>query len=100
MRVKTQLTIRFWDAQDNPAVHQDQKVPSIARVAGAFGFLIFNHAFDGPDLYGPAVGGAASEFNLTTNTVKRYPFARGGPALSADVPAARGLNVKWAPGTA
>jgi hypothetical protein len=20
--------------------------------AGAFGFLIFNHAFDGPDLYG------------------------------------------------
>ena len=52
MRVKTQLTIRFWDAQDNPTVHQDQKVPSIARVAGAFGFLIFNHAFDGPDLYG------------------------------------------------
>jgi hypothetical protein len=95
MRVKTQLTIRFWDAQDNPTVHQDQKVPSIARVAGAFRFLIFNHAFDGP-----AVGGAASEFNLTTNTVKRYPFARGGPALSADVPAARGLNVKWAPGTA
>jgi hypothetical protein len=30
-----------------------QKVPSIARVAaGAFGFLIFSHAFDGPDLYG------------------------------------------------
>jgi hypothetical protein len=26
---------------------------SIARVAaGAFGFLIFSHAFDGPDLYG------------------------------------------------
>ena len=25
----------------------------MARVAaGAFGFLIFNHAFDGPDLYG------------------------------------------------
>ena len=25
----------------------------IARIAaGAFGFLIFNHAFDGPDLYG------------------------------------------------
>ncbi|MGC1939962.1 MAG: hypothetical protein WA697_17200, partial [Pseudolabrys sp.] len=67
MRVKTQLTIRFWDAQDNPTVHQDQKVPSIARVAGAFGFLIFNHAFDGPDLYGPAVGGAASEFNVQLN---------------------------------
>jgi len=34
-----------------------QNVPSIARVAaGAFGFLIFNHAFDGPDpagLVGP-----------------------------------------------
>jgi hypothetical protein len=30
-----------------------QKVPSIARVAAeAFGFLTFNHAFDGPDLYG------------------------------------------------
>jgi hypothetical protein len=30
-----------------------QKLPSIAHVAaGAFGFLIFNHAFDGPDLYG------------------------------------------------
>jgi hypothetical protein len=30
-----------------------QNVPSIARVAaGAFGFLIFSHAFDGPDLYG------------------------------------------------
>jgi hypothetical protein len=44
-----------------------QKVPSIALVAagrlrifdfysgfaaGAFGFLIFGHAFDGPDLYG------------------------------------------------
>ena len=28
-------------------------VPSMARVAaGAFGFLIFNHAFDDPDLYG------------------------------------------------
>jgi hypothetical protein len=28
-------------------------VPSNARVAaGAFGFLIFSHAFDGPDLYG------------------------------------------------
>ena len=27
--------------------------PSMVRVAaGAFGFLIFNHAFDGPDLYG------------------------------------------------
>jgi hypothetical protein len=27
------------------------KVPSTARVAtGAFGFLIFSHAFDGPDL--------------------------------------------------
>jgi hypothetical protein len=22
--------------------------------AGAFGFLIFSHAFDGPDLYGPS----------------------------------------------
>jgi hypothetical protein len=31
----------------------NQKFPSRARVAaGAFGFLIFNHAFDGPDLYG------------------------------------------------
>jgi hypothetical protein len=30
-----------------------QNVPSVARVAaGAFGFLIFSHAFDGPDLYG------------------------------------------------
>ena len=30
-----------------------QKVPSIARVAAeAFGFLIFSHAFGGPDLYG------------------------------------------------
>jgi hypothetical protein len=30
-----------------------QNVPSAARVAaGAFGFLIFSHAFDGPDLYG------------------------------------------------
>ena len=28
-------------------------MPSVARVAaGAFGFLIFSHAFDGPDLYG------------------------------------------------
>ena len=35
----------------------------MARVAAsAFGFLIFSHAFDGPDLYGPAVGGAASQF--------------------------------------
>jgi hypothetical protein len=33
---------------------------SIARVAtGAFGFLIFNHAFDGPDLYG------ASSFSMS-----------------------------------
>src|SRR4030095_8929669 len=33
--------------------HWPQNVPSMARVAaGAFGFLIFNHAFDGPDLYG------------------------------------------------
>jgi hypothetical protein len=31
----------------------NQKFPSRARVAaGAFGFLIFNRAFDGPDLYG------------------------------------------------
>jgi hypothetical protein len=30
-----------------------QKLPSRARVAaGAFGFLIFSHAFEGPDLYG------------------------------------------------
>jgi hypothetical protein len=30
-----------------------QNVPSIARVAaGAFGFLIFNYALDGADLYG------------------------------------------------
>jgi hypothetical protein len=30
-----------------------QKLPSIDHVAaGAFGFLIFSHAFDGPDLYG------------------------------------------------
>jgi hypothetical protein len=30
-----------------------QNVPSIARAAaGAFAFLIFGHAFDGPDLYG------------------------------------------------
>jgi hypothetical protein len=35
--------------------------------AGAFGFLIFSHAFDGPDLYGPAVGGAASELNVQLN---------------------------------
>ena len=29
-----------------------QNVPSMARVAaGAFGFLIFSHALDGPDLY-------------------------------------------------
>jgi hypothetical protein len=35
--------------------------------AGAFGFLIFNHAFDGPDLYGPAFGGAVSEFNVQLN---------------------------------
>jgi hypothetical protein len=28
----------------------------MARVAaGAFGFLIFNHAFDGPDLYGALI---------------------------------------------
>ena len=32
---------------------QSQNVPSMTRVAaGAFGFLIFSHAFDGPDLYG------------------------------------------------
>ena len=31
----------------------NQDVPSIPRVAGgAFGFLIFSHGFDGPDLYG------------------------------------------------
>jgi hypothetical protein len=30
-----------------------QNVPSTARMAaGAFGFLTFSHAFDGPDLYG------------------------------------------------
>jgi hypothetical protein len=30
-----------------------QNVPSITRVAaGALGFLIFSHTFDGPDLYG------------------------------------------------
>jgi hypothetical protein len=30
-----------------------KNVPSVARVAaGTFGFLIFSHAFDGPDLYG------------------------------------------------
>jgi hypothetical protein len=30
-----------------------RNVPSITRVAaGTFGFLIFCHAFDGPDLYG------------------------------------------------
>jgi hypothetical protein len=35
------------------AVCQSQNVPSMTRVAaGAFGFLIFSHAFDGPDLYG------------------------------------------------
>jgi hypothetical protein len=33
--------------------HEIDKVPLAARVAaGAFGFFIFNHAFDGPDLYG------------------------------------------------
>ena len=50
MRVKTQLTIPFWDAQDN---QQYTKIRTIARVAtGAFGFLIFSHAFAGPDLCG------------------------------------------------
>jgi hypothetical protein len=24
--------------------------------------LVFSHSFDGPDLYGPVVGGAASQF--------------------------------------
>jgi hypothetical protein len=34
----------------------DQNVPSTARVAaGAFGFLIFNHALDGPELYGASL---------------------------------------------
>jgi hypothetical protein len=40
---------------ESPA-HPGRKLenpPSNARVAaGAFGFLIFNHAFDRPDLYG------------------------------------------------
>jgi hypothetical protein len=32
-----------------------QNVPSMARVAaGAFGFLIFSHAFDGPSFNGAA----------------------------------------------
>jgi hypothetical protein len=38
-------------AQDH--LRWTQNVPSITRVAaGAFGFLIFSRAFDGPDLYG------------------------------------------------
>ena len=33
--------------------HRNQNVPSIPWVAAdAFGFLIFSHAFDDPDLYG------------------------------------------------
>ena len=48
-----------------------QNVPSTARVAaGAFGFLTFNHVFDGPDLYGassffetmPSPGNAQNSF--------------------------------------
>jgi hypothetical protein len=41
-------------ALSDGALHKDaQNVPSMARVAaGAFGFLIFSHAFDDPDLYG------------------------------------------------
>jgi hypothetical protein len=36
----------------------------MARVAaGAFGFLIFSYAFDGPDLYGASALGAAQTIN-------------------------------------
>ena len=35
------------------ALDHKRTFPSVARVAaGVFGFLIFSHAFDGPDLYG------------------------------------------------
>jgi hypothetical protein len=50
----------------NEGTNSSQNVPSTTRVAaGAFGFLIFSHAFDGPDSYGPAFGGAASHFMFT-----------------------------------
>jgi hypothetical protein len=39
------------NSNDELSVHQN--VPSSARVAaGALGFLIFSHAFDGPERYG------------------------------------------------
>ena len=39
--------------QEQGWCHWPQNVPSVARVAaGAFGFLIFSHAFDGPERYG------------------------------------------------
>jgi hypothetical protein len=45
-------------------VRSYQNVPSAARVAaGAFGFLIFSHAFDGPDLYGALSLRAAKTIN-------------------------------------
>jgi hypothetical protein len=63
----------------------NQNVPSILRVAaGAFGFLIFSHAFDGPDLYGalsffetiPSRRKIAERFGVDPSTVQRIsrPF--------------------------
>jgi hypothetical protein len=47
----------------------NENVPSILRVAaGAFGFLIFNHVFDGPDLYG------ALSFFETMSTTSSDPW--------------------------
>ena len=61
----------------NEGTNSSQNVPSIARVAtGAFGFLIFNHAFDGPDLYG-----ALSFFETIPSTPKT---ARGSKQPIAD----------------
>jgi hypothetical protein len=62
-----------------------QNVPSIARVAaGALGFLIFSHAFDGPDLYG-----ALSFFETMPSIYESIAFRgeplvdfRGGPLFS------------------